>query len=139
MTSSTPPASAGANSRRVLILGPGGDLAGEALEFIAQLGLEPSVVDVPSVERLDALRDAAFALVLGSPELESSAMMLAIGFMLAVLGRPRICLLAPAAQALPVALQGALRVAPDGEGLWRLLLAREMKRAGVEVDLNRAL
>jgi hypothetical protein len=59
--------------------------------------------------------------------------------MLAVLGRSRICLLAPADQALPAALEGALRVAPDPEGLWRLLLAREMKRSGLDVDLNRAL
>jgi hypothetical protein len=137
MTASTP--SAAAHSRRVLILGHGGDSAGDALEFVARLGLEPSVMDVPSVERLDALRDASFALVLGAQELESPAMMLAVGFMLAVLGRQRICVLAPASQALPPALEGALRVAPDGEGLWQLLLAREMKRAGVEVDLNRAL
>jgi hypothetical protein len=27
----------------------------------------------------------------------------------------------------------------DDAGLWRVLLAREMKRAGLNVDLNRAL
>ena len=96
-------------------------------------------MDVPSVERLDALRDASFALVLGSQDLASPAMMLAVGFMLAVLGRPRICVLAPASQALPAALEGALRVSPDSEGMWQLVLAREMKRAGLEVDLNRVL
>jgi hypothetical protein len=27
----------------------------------------------------------------------------------------------------------------DDDGLWRLLLARELKKAGLEVDLNKAL
>jgi hypothetical protein len=36
-------------------------------------------------------------------------------------------------------LDGVLRVSPDDTGVWRLLLAREMKRAGLDVDLNKAL
>ena len=41
--------------------------------------------------------------------------------------------------ALPTVLLGATTIAIDDSGVWRLLLAREMKRAGLDVDLNRAL
>jgi hypothetical protein len=128
-----------ATSQRILILGTAGDAAVQAIEFMEDLGLEPAIIDSPSVETLDPLRDAAFALVLPADEADAGGMMMAVGFMLAALGRARICLLAPADQVLPPALDGATRIAPDDGGLWRLLLARELKRAGLDVDLNRAL
>jgi hypothetical protein len=132
------PASEGGN-RRVLILGDGGDTTVQVLEFLEQMGMESAILDTPSVERLDALRDAGFALLMPSQENEGAATMLAIGFMLAVLGRQRICLLASPGQATSSVLDGVLRVSPDDTGVWRLLLAREMKRAGLDVDLNKAL
>jgi hypothetical protein len=126
-------------NRRVLILGGSGDTTVQVIDFLEQMGLEAAILDAPSVDRLDALRDAAFALVMPSEDTDAPATMLAIGFMLAALGRPRICLLAAQTQATSNALQGVLRIAPDDTGVWRLLLAREMKRAGLEVDLNRAI
>ena len=140
MNQTTIPAALEAGTtQRILILGNAGDAAVQAIESLEDLGLEPAIIDTPSVDQLDALRDAAFAVVLPSGETESGATMLAIGFMLAVLGRSRICLLTEAGQTAPAALEGALRVTPDDSGIWRLLLARELKRAGLDVDLNRAL
>ena len=136
---STPPhATSPAGSTRVLILGSGGDAA-QAVDFMGQLGLESAVVDTPSVERLDALRDAAFALILPGEDAQAPGLMLAIGFMLAVLGRSRICLLSDPGATQPAALEGTTQITPDDGGVWHLLLAREMKRAGLDVDLNRAL
>jgi len=133
------PSTPAANSRRVLVLGVSGDTAVQTIEFLEDLGLEPAILDTPSVDKLDTLRDTTFAIVLPSDDANDPSMLVAIGFMLAAVGRSRICLLAPESQSLSPALQGALRIAPDDAGLWRLLLAREMKRAGLEVDLNRAL
>jgi len=48
------------------------------------------------------------------------------------------CLLA-AGDAVPAVLKGATAVNVDETGLWKLLLAREMKRSGLSVDLNRVL
>jgi hypothetical protein len=138
-TSASSASSQEGGGRRVLILGDGGDTTVQVLEFLEQMGMEPAVLDTPSVERLDALRDAAFALLLPSEETAGPATMLAIGFMLAVLGRQRICLLAAPEQATSNVLEGVLRVSPDDTGVWRLLLAREMKRAGIDLDLNKAL
>ena len=91
-------------------------------------------VDSPTVDRLDGARDAGYAVVVGTEGGDST--MLAIGFLLALLGRSRIALLS---DEVPEALSGCVHVPMDDDGLWRLLLAREMKKAGLEVDLNRAL
>lgn len=124
---------------RVAVLGWGGDAAGQACEFMEQLGLEAAVLDTVSVDQLEALRNVAFLLLLPGEDPEAPAAMLAIGFMLAVLGRSRIVCLLSDQEALPDALKGATRITVDEGGLWRLLLAREMKRAGLDVDLNRAI
>ena len=123
----------------VVVLSLGGDAARQACEFVEQIGLEAVVLDTVSVERLDSLRDAAFLLLLPGEDAEAAPAMLVIGFMLAVLGRSRIACLQSGQGALPSVLQGAITIAIDESGLWRLLLAREMKRAGLDVDLNRAL
>lgn len=131
------PAAAGG---RVVVLELGGDFVGPACELIEQLGLEAAVLNTVSVEQLDSLRDATYLLLLpGGGDADAAPAMLAIGFMLAVLGRNRIACLQSGQGAVPKVLQGATTVAIDESGVWRLLLAREMKRAGLDVDLNRAL
>lgn len=127
------PASPAAASGRVLVLG-NSDAGANAAELLTQLGLEIAVIDSPTIERLDAARDAGYAVIAGTEG--GDAAMLAIGFLLALLGKPRIALLA---DKVPAALSGCVQVPVDGDGLWRLLLAREMKKAGLAVDLNRAL
>ena len=59
--------------------------------------------------------------------------------MLAALGRGRIACLLSENDTLPDVLKGATSITVDDSGLWQLLLAREMKRAGLDVDLNRAV
>lgn len=122
-------------SNRVLVLGPDGDAA---VEFLAQMGLEPAVLETATLGGLDAVRDVGYAVVMPAPG-DELAQMLAVGFLLASVGKARMALLAPADQALPPALDGALRIAPDESGMWQLLLAREMKRAGMDIDLNKAM
>lgn len=124
---------------RVAVLGWGGDAVGQACEFVDQLGLQVSVLDAVSVDQLDALRDVAYLLLLPGEDADASAAMLAIGFMLGVLGRNRIACLVSADGDIPAPLKGVTRFEVEESGLWRLMLAREMKRAGLEVDLNRAV
>lgn len=123
---------------RVAILG-WGDSAAPVCELIEQLGFEAVVLDAVSVDRLDGLRDLSFALLLAGEAEQVQQTMLAIGFMLAVLGRKRmVCLTGPKETLRPV-LNGTSRIDFDDAGLWRLLLARQMKQAGLNVDMNRAL
>jgi hypothetical protein len=113
------------------------DAFGQAVAaFLAQLGLQgvtarPTQAGAPPFEALEGLRGADFALVL-QPERQ-----LELGYLLAVLGRERICVLQQGAGASP--LPGLAHLSVDDAGVWRLVLAREMKKAGLEIDLNKAL
>ena len=112
------------------------DRAGEAVtSFVAQLGLEPVITQQPragaSLDSLEALRQTDFALVLQADRL------LEIGFLLAALGRARMCVLQ--GEGGQDSLPGLAHQSIDEGGLWKLLLAREMKRNGLDVDLNKAL
>ena len=55
-----------------------------------------------------------------------------------MVGAPRVCLLLPQSGSAP-GLDSLARVPFDAGGVWRLLLAREMKQAGLDIDLNKAL
>ena len=132
--------------KRVALVGPLDETASQASELLDQLGLEAVVVGKPagakdavSLEALEGLRDVDYAIVMAADEAETPTAMLTLGFLLAVLGRGRLCFLAAPSQSSFPALGDAVRVTIDEGGLWRLLMAREMKKAGLDVDLNRAI
>ena len=135
-SATTPQAGPGAS---VAILGLGGDAVGDACESVERLGLQASILDAVSIDQLEGLRHVGFLLLLPGNKPDSPAAMLAIGFMLAALGRSRIACLLSEGDTLPDVLKGATSMTVDDSGLWQLLLAREMKRAGLDVDLNRAV
>jgi hypothetical protein len=132
--------------RRVALVGPLDDTASQASELLDQLELEAVIVGKPagakdgvSLEALEGLRDVDYAIVLASDDGDSPTAFLTLGFLLAVLGRGRLCFLAPPSAAAFPSLGDAVRVTIDDAGLWRLLMAREMKKSGLDVDLNKAL
>jgi predicted nucleotide-binding protein len=141
------PTPQGAAGARVAIVCRLGEAAREAASgFVAKLGLEPVVLrDMDAgegtfVERLDGLRDLDFAIILlSADDLGAPAVLLEIGFLLGACGRGRVCFILEGAPALVPDLNGVARHTMDDGGLWRLLLAREMKQSGLDVDLNRAL
>jgi hypothetical protein len=140
----TPASTPSASTRRVAIIGPLDDTASQVSDFIEQLGLEPVMIGnqpgaeaAISVDSLEQLRSLDFAIFTPADGPESPSTLLATGFLLAVLSKGRICFVGSGTQ--KSVLEGAARVAIDDSGLWHLLLAREMKRAGVDVDLNKAM
>jgi predicted nucleotide-binding protein len=64
---------------------------------------------------------------------------LELGFFLGKLGRKRVCALYREGVEIPSDYSGVLFVKLDEAGAWRLELAREMKAAGLLVDMNLAL
>lgn len=123
---------AAAGSREIAVIGRSGDATCDAVaSFVSGLGWTPAVIspqphengDLGALESLEVLRGIEFAIVLQADSL------LEIGFLLGSLGRQRIHLLGG----------GKGQFTLDDAGLWRLLLAREMKQAGLDVDLNRAM
>jgi predicted nucleotide-binding protein len=126
---------ASARSNRIAIVCRDDNLGETVTSFVAQLGLEPVIsqqprADASSLESLEALRQTDFALVVQADR------QLEIGFLLATLGRQRIFVLHDGEQ---TGLPGLPRQPLDDDGLWRLLLAREMKKSGLDVDLNKAI
>ena len=143
MTTSAPDANA---TPRIAIIGKIDDTASEVSSFMEQLGMEPIVLgNLPggasslSVDKLEELRGVDFAVFLPADDANSAPMLLATGFLLAVLEKKRICFVSAAGSQAKPPLEGALSVTLDDGGFWHLPLAREMKRAGIAVDLNRLL
>ena len=146
-----------AHPLRVAIVCRLGEVAGKAASaFITQLGLEPVMLAEPaaaaggaSFKRLVravtirvALRGLDYAIVMLPAENfagERGALLLEIGFVLGAVGAGRTCLVLSGAPAPVPELEGIARHTMDDGGLWRLLLAREMRQAGLDVDMNKAL
>lgn len=155
-TPQAPPA-----GRRVFVV-HGHDL--EALHlcaaFLTKLGLEPVVLhEQPNagrtiIEKFVDYSDVAFAVVLLTPDDRGGSatsagdahlprarqnVVLELGYFLGRLGRSRVCALYVSGVEIPSDYSGVLFVPFDESGGWRLALGRELKGAGFNVDLNRAV
>jgi predicted nucleotide-binding protein len=64
---------------------------------------------------------------------------LELGFFLGKLGRNRVCALHQEDVEIPSDYNGVLFLPLDRAGAWRLALARELKAAGLDIDLNKAV
>jgi predicted nucleotide-binding protein len=125
--------------------------------LVQQLGLKPIILVEQSngsqtvIEKLESHASAAFAVVLLTPDDAGRSMkddasgerprarqnvVFELGFFVGRLGRSRVCALVKGDIEIPSDWQGVLlhRLAEKSD--WRLSLAKEMKAAGFEVDLN---
>jgi predicted nucleotide-binding protein len=64
---------------------------------------------------------------------------LELGFFLGRLGRDRVCALYEDGIEMPSDYDGVLFIPFDKAGAWQMLLAREIKEAGLPIDLNNAI
>jgi len=62
-----------------------------------------------------------------------------MGYFIGRLGRNRVCILFRPGVEIPSDYSGVLYQELDDKGAWRLELARELKAAGLNVDMNKAL
>lgn len=148
------------NKRRVFVVHGHDDGAKEAVaRYLTKLELDPVVLhEQPNrgqtvIEKVEAHSDVAFAVVLftaddvGYPagktgDAKARArqnVVLELGFFMAALGRDRVCVLYKSGVEIPSDYAGVLYHQMDDAGAWRFLLAREIKAAGLDVDLNKAL
>lgn len=157
---SSQPTAAGRN-HAFLVHGHNEAALHEVARFLQQLGLKITVLrEQPNQGRtiiekfVDLASDVGFAVVLLTPDDRGGPMsatfdeqrprarqnvILELGFFLGILGRKHVCALYGEGVEIPSDYQGVLFVPLDAHGAWKLLLAREMKAAGLEVDLNRAV
>lgn len=62
-----------------------------------------------------------------------------LGYFIGKLGRNRVCALYSPGVEIPSDYSGVLFIELDDKGAWRLALAREMKAAGFNIDMNLAV
>lgn len=151
-------ASSDAGSRKVFVVHGHDEAAREsAARFLSKLDLTPVILHEQAsegrtvVEKLERHGEVAFAIVLLTPDdvggsdpntLRPRArqnVVLELGYFVGRLGRERVCALYKGDLELPSDYMGVAYVPLDTGGGWRLLLAKELKAAGLAVDLNKAL
>ena len=128
--------------------------------FIETLGLNATILHEQTnssqtiIEKFEKhASEAAFAIVLLTPDDVGYAkdspnnakyrarqnVVFELGYFCSALSRERVCVLYIEGVEIPNDFSGVVYTPMDNAGAWKLSLAREMKAAGLNVDLNRAL
>jgi len=103
------------------------------------------------IEKFENYADVGFAVVLLTPDDMGAArddidnlrprarqnVVFELGFFVGRLGRQRVCALHKGDVEIPSDFASVLWVSMDPGGAWRFTLGREMKAAGLDVDLNK--
>jgi predicted nucleotide-binding protein len=149
-------------SKKVFVVHGHDDLAKKEVEvFLFKLGLDPVILhDQPNngktiIEKFESNADqCAFAIVLLTPDDIATSrrdmkshhfrarqnVIYELGFFSGKLGRNRVCALCkndPTGDVeLPSDFLGVVYIPMDGNGAWKMQLAKEMKSAGLTVNLE---
>lgn len=103
------------------------------------------------IEKLEKYSNVSFAVVLLSPDDVGSIasdkknlhprarqnVILELGYFLGKLGRKRTCALLVEGVEIPSDYSGVLYISMDSSGGWKFHLAKELKAAGLPIDLNK--
>lgn len=127
--------------------------------FLRDLDVEVVVLeDQPNqgrtiIEKFEANVDVAFAVVILTPddvgapkdEMDNARprarqnVTLELGFFIGLLGRARVAPIKVGDIEVPSDVDGIVYIDFDRGGAWKLALGKELKAAGIDVDLNRAV
>jgi|GEM_PF-233058 len=145
-------------SRRVFVVhGHDGEAREMVARFLKAIDFEPVILHEQAnqggtiIEKFEANSDVGFAVVLLTPDDEGRSakeaelkprarqnVLLELGYFIGRLGRGKVCALLRGEVELPSDYVGVVWEKMDDGGGWKVILARELKAAGNEVDLNRA-
>jgi predicted nucleotide-binding protein len=143
----------------LLIHGQDGTAKKLVLEFIEKQGLRPLIPDEQVnegedlIEKFRGLANIHFAIVLFTPDDATTPqdkprgrrtrliqdILFEFGYVVGKLGHERVCALCQEGAEIPLDHSGAVSIPMDSRGGWRLLVAKEIKQAGIEIDLNKAI
>jgi len=127
--------------------------------FLEKLNLKPIILhEQPNagrtvIEKVEGYADVAFAVVLLTPDdvggLKSAPqgikprarqnVIFELGYFIGKLGRSHVAALLKGDVEKPSDYDGVLYIPMDTAGAWKLRLARELKNAGLNIDLNDAV
>jgi predicted nucleotide-binding protein len=147
-------------TRRVFIVHGRDEAAKETVaRFLEKLDLHPVILhEQPSqgrtvIEKFEGHADVDFAVVLLTPDdvgysngepmkAQSRArqnVIFELGYFIGRLGRSRVCALYKGGVEILSDYEGVVYVSMDDPQGWRLLLAREIKASGIDINLNLAI
>lgn len=150
----------GMGHRIFLVHGHNEAILHEAARFLEKLDQDVIILrEQPNkgrtiIEKFEDYADAGFAIVIltnddrGGPsevpfkEQNTRArqnVIFEFGYFIGRLGRKRVCALYTSGVEIPSDYSGVLYIQLDEQGGWRLALAKEMKAAGLPIDMNLAL
>ena len=144
-------------SKRVFVVHGHDEIAKHTIaRFIEQFGYEAVILHERTnqgrtiIEKFEANADAAFAIVLLTPDDEGGKaggpskprvrqnVVFELGYFIGALKRNRVCALVKGEVELPSDIHGVVYQTMDDGGAWKLPVAREMKDAGLDIDMNKA-
>jgi hypothetical protein len=152
--------SVAAAGRTVFVVHGHDEAAKEAVaRFLEKLDLKPIILhEEPNrgrtiIEKFETHAEVDFAVVLLTPDDEGNSagtpeqrkprarqnVILELGYFVGRIGRARVCALHKGGIELPSDLAGLVYIPMDDHQGWRLPLAREIRGAGIKLDLNRAV
>lgn len=147
-------------SKRIFVVHGHDEGTKEAVaRYLAKLTLSPIILhEQPNqgktiIEKFESHSDVAFAIVLLTPDdightkddaskaspRARQNVVLEMGFFMGTLGRSHVCVLYKEGVEIPSDYHGVAYIPLDAGGAWRLLVAREIKSAGIDIDINNAL
>jgi predicted nucleotide-binding protein len=129
------------------------------LEFLEKLGLRVIILhEQPDggksmMEKFGESPDIHFAIILLTPDdiaaprnkpkerqtRVSQNVIFEFGYFLSRLGPGRVCALYKEGVEIPSDYPGVVTIPMDARGGWRLLVAKEIKQANIDIDLNKAI
>lgn len=125
--------------------------------FIEQIGLKPIVLHEQAsssktiIEKIESYGDVGFAIVLYTPCDQGSKLggdskprarqnvVFEHGYFIGRLGRDKVTALVKGGVETPNDISGVVYIDLDDRGGWKMDIAKELKHAGYEIDLSRAL
>ncbi|MFM1393398.1 nucleotide-binding protein [Yersinia enterocolitica] len=131
----------------------------EVSSFLSKLGLEPIVLHEQAssgstiIEKIEKYTDVGFGVVLYTPcdtgakktvkpEYRPRARQNVVfehGYLIGKLSRKNVCALVKGDVETPNDISGVVYVTQDAAGAWKLMLAKELKSSGYDIDMNKAL
>ena len=147
------------NSKVFVVHGHDEEAKVSVTRFLEKLGLTPIILHEQRnagqtiIEKFENNSDVAFSVVLMTPddtgfaknkdeEAKSRArqnVIFELGYFMAKLGRENVCALVRGDIERPSDYDGIIYIGLDPTDGWKLLLTKEMREAGLDVDLNRAI
>lgn len=131
----------------------------QTARFLNQIGVETVILFEQAgkgqtiIEKLESNSSVSFAVVLLTPDDLGKAakdegdlhprarqnVILELGFFLGKLNRSNVAVLHDESVELPSDYHGVEYIRIDPSGAWKLKLAKEMKEAGLDIDMNKAI